>query len=70
MEPTGGGLDKHDHEFDEVRFFPIAEALALLTFPTERQLVEQALPLAGICKHGTQCCRPRSSSGTARSAAD
>jgi hypothetical protein len=48
MEPTGGSLDLHDHEFEDVRFFPIAEALEILTFPTERQLVDQALALAGI----------------------
>ena len=48
MEPIGGSLDNHDHEFEAVRFFPVQEALSLLTFPTERQLVEQALPLAGI----------------------
>ena len=48
MEPTGGSLDHHDHEFEDVRFFPVAEALNLLTFPTERQLVEQALAKAGI----------------------
>jgi hypothetical protein len=48
MEPTGGSLEQHDHEFDDVRFFPVAEALTLLTFPTERQLVEQALAQAGI----------------------
>lgn len=48
MEPTGGALDQHDHEFEDVRFFPIHEALTLLTFPTERQLVEQAMSVAGL----------------------
>jgi 8-oxo-dGTP pyrophosphatase MutT (NUDIX family) len=48
MEPTGGDLESHDHEFEDVKFFPVAEALTLLTFPTERQLVEQALALGGI----------------------
>jgi 8-oxo-dGTP pyrophosphatase MutT (NUDIX family) len=48
MEPIGGSLENHDHEFEDVQFFPVQEALSLLTFPTERQLVEQALPLAGI----------------------
>lgn len=47
MEATGGSLESHDHEFDEVRWVPIEEAWALLTFPTERQIVEQALPVAG-----------------------
>lgn len=48
MEPVGGSLDQHDHEFEDVRFFPVAEALEMLTFPTERQLVEQALTVAGL----------------------
>lgn len=48
MEPTGGDLAGHDHEFDEVRWFPIHEALSMLTFDSERQLVEHALPLAGL----------------------
>jgi 8-oxo-dGTP pyrophosphatase MutT (NUDIX family) len=48
MEVTGGSLEDHDHEFEQVGFFPVAEALTLLSFPTERQLVEQALELAGL----------------------
>lgn len=42
MEPVGGSLDRHDHEFDEVRWVPFAEAAALLTFETERALVARA----------------------------
>jgi 8-oxo-dGTP pyrophosphatase MutT (NUDIX family) len=48
MEPIGGSLDRHDREFEDVQFFPVHEALLMLTFPTERQLVEQALSLAGL----------------------
>ena len=50
MEATGGGLDKHDHEFDEVRWVPIDEARELLSYPTERQVVETALSVAGVDK--------------------
>ncbi len=39
MEPTGGGLEDHDREFEEVRWIPFAEAAALLSFETERSLV-------------------------------
>jgi 8-oxo-dGTP pyrophosphatase MutT (NUDIX family) len=46
MEATGGSLDAHDHEFDEVRWMPIDEARRLMTFETERQIVEEALPVA------------------------
>jgi len=48
MEATGGSLDKHDHEFDEVRWVPINEARRLLSYPTERQVVETALSVAGV----------------------
>ena len=42
MEPIGGDLARHDHEFDEVRWIALADAPALLTFETERALVERA----------------------------
>lgn len=48
MEAVGGDLAAHDHEFDEVRWVPIETARTMMTFPTERQIVEQALPLAGV----------------------
>jgi 8-oxo-dGTP pyrophosphatase MutT (NUDIX family) len=47
MEAVGGNLDRHDHEFDEVRWVPIDEAMNLLSYPTERQVVETALTVAG-----------------------
>ena len=42
MEPTGGDLARHDHEFDEVRWISFADAPAILTFDTERALVARA----------------------------
>jgi 8-oxo-dGTP pyrophosphatase MutT (NUDIX family) len=48
MEPTGGSLEQHDHEFDDVRWVPLEEARTLLTFPTEREILEQALAVAGL----------------------
>ncbi len=42
MEPIGGGLDLHDHEFDEVRWIRFDEAPTILTFETERALVAGA----------------------------
>ncbi|MEA2537601.1 MAG: hypothetical protein QOF11_1835 [Chloroflexota bacterium] len=42
MEPTGGDIAGHDHEFDEVRWFDLADAGAVLTFESERALVERA----------------------------
>lgn len=42
MEPTGGDLARHDHEFDQVRWVAFADAPTLLTFETERALVAKA----------------------------
>lgn len=42
MEPTGGDLSAHDHEFEEVRWVTFAQAASLLTFESERALVELA----------------------------
>ena len=45
MRPVGGGVELHDHEFDEVRWMPVSEALALLSHATERSVVERAVAL-------------------------
>ena len=42
MEPTGGDLAGHDHEFEEVRWISFDDAAHLLTFDTERALVQKA----------------------------
>jgi len=48
MESIGGDLARHDHEFDEVRWVPLADAPGLLTFQTERGLVEQAAGMIAV----------------------
>ena len=45
VHPTGGRLEDHDHEFDEVRWVPIDEALKIMTHATERNVVERAAEL-------------------------
>ncbi len=45
MRPIGGALELHDREFDEARWAPVGEALALLTHATERSMVERAVKL-------------------------
>ncbi|MEP6680564.1 MAG: NUDIX hydrolase [Chloroflexota bacterium] len=45
MRPIGGDLSEHDHEFDEVRWWPLEEAIELLTYPTERSVLEKAAAL-------------------------
>lgn len=42
MEPIGGDLERHDHEFEAVRWISFGEAQNLLTFETERALVARA----------------------------
>ena len=42
MEPIGGDLANHDHEFEQVRWVTFDEARTMLTFETERILVAQA----------------------------
>ncbi len=42
MEPIGGDLARHDHEFEQVRWVRFDEAAGLLTFDTERALVARA----------------------------
>ena len=42
MEPIGGDLSRHDAEFERVRWVHFDEAPALLSFPTERDLVAAA----------------------------
>jgi 8-oxo-dGTP pyrophosphatase MutT (NUDIX family) len=42
MRPVGGRTEDHDHEFDEVRWVQIEEALEMLTHATERSILELA----------------------------
>jgi 8-oxo-dGTP pyrophosphatase MutT (NUDIX family) len=42
MEPVGGDLARHDHEFERVRWIRFEDAPSLLTFDTERALVASA----------------------------
>ena len=42
MDPIGGDLSGHDHEFEAVRWIPFDEAASLLSFQTERDLVAAA----------------------------
>ncbi len=45
MTPVSGHLSRHDGEFDDVRWFPAEEALRLLTYPNEREMVRRAVRL-------------------------
>jgi len=48
MEAIGGDVARHDHEFEEVRWFDLAEAEAIMSYPTEREVLHRALRVAGL----------------------
>ncbi len=45
LEATGGDVSLHDAEYEEARWFPLAEAHRRLTFRNEVDLLERAEPL-------------------------
>ena len=47
MRADGGDLSLHDDEFDYVRWLPAAQALSVLTYDNEVQVVESAISLVG-----------------------
>ncbi len=47
LRPVGGDPSLHDHEFDDVRWFPVQQALKLLTYENEARILRRALDLAG-----------------------
>lgn len=55
MRPVGGHVSEHDHEFDEVRWLQVDEALELMRHATERSVVEEAVLLLdhrGLVRRG------------------
>ena len=42
MEKTGGDTSEHDFEVDDVRWFPVEEALKAMSYPSERTIVKKA----------------------------
>ena len=46
FRPVGGDINNHDHEFDDVRWFPVEEALRLLTYRNEGRILRQAVEMA------------------------
>jgi 8-oxo-dGTP pyrophosphatase MutT (NUDIX family) len=43
MEATGGDLSLHDHEMEEVRWFPLAEVARAASYKSERDVVRRAV---------------------------
>ena len=63
MLAVGGNVDDHDHEYDEARWFPLADAERALSYENERDIARQAAPLI----HAWLAARP---SGRAPGGAD
>jgi 8-oxo-dGTP pyrophosphatase MutT (NUDIX family) len=42
MRATGGDVSLHDHEMEEVRWFPVREALRVASYKTERDVLSRA----------------------------
>ena len=43
MRATGGDVSRHDHEMEDVRWFPLGDALRKASFKTEREVLERAV---------------------------
>lgn len=47
MEPTGGDVANHDHEFDDVEWVPIDQARSMLTYRDEKRMLDEARHILG-----------------------
>ncbi len=52
MSASGGSVEQHDWEFDRVQWFPGGEALAIMTHPNERAMMDKALELVAAGSSG------------------
>ena len=48
LEYASGDVADHDHEVDEARWVPLAEAAGMLAFESERKAMGQAAALIGV----------------------
>lgn len=53
MQPVGGSVEEHDHEFDEVAWFQLEEALEIMSYPTEREVVGRASARLGAARQAS-----------------
>jgi len=42
LKYTGGSVQNHDYEVDKVKWFPISEAIQVLTYSSEKKMLEKA----------------------------
>ena len=43
MRSTGGDVSRHDHEMEDVRWFPLGEALRKAAYTSEREVLQKAV---------------------------
>ena len=48
MKAVGGDTERHDPEFDVVRWFPFEEALRITAYPNEARVLRRALELISV----------------------
>ena len=48
MRPVGGDVSHHDHEYDDVAWFPIEDAIRKVTYENERNIVREAARRLGF----------------------
>jgi ADP-ribose pyrophosphatase YjhB (NUDIX family) len=53
VRATGGSTDAHDHEVREARWVEVGEALGLMTYPNEREMVRKAAAALGAPLDGS-----------------
>jgi 8-oxo-dGTP pyrophosphatase MutT (NUDIX family) len=42
MDAVGGDISQHDHEMEEIQWFPLEQALRRATYPSEREILRRA----------------------------
>jgi len=47
MRATGGDMSRHDHEMEDVRWFPLEEAIETAAYSSEREVMEKAAEALG-----------------------
>jgi 8-oxo-dGTP pyrophosphatase MutT (NUDIX family) len=47
MDSVGGDISKHDHEMEEIRWFPMGEAEAVASYSGERDMIRRAAGALG-----------------------
>ena len=48
MEAVGGDVSEHDHEMEEVRWFPLARAVRSAAYPSEQDVIRRAAESLGV----------------------